>query len=207
MRSSSPRCISRIEMPISAARCTASATRSSDVAPTTTCRAVAGTPARRHSSTGLRPSTVSGVSPSTGRRRLPATPPPRPVGRPFGPPFAADLAALRAAECPGRSSFGGVGPLPSSPRRRWPPEPTTAPFLVPSLRIAPRRRELPAIRLHALQGPGGAVGAVLDGHPGGGEAVADLVRCGEVAGPAGGGPLPEQVVHQRGERTGGREDR
>ncbi|EUA23875.1 hypothetical protein I553_5729 [Mycobacterium xenopi 4042] len=37
------------------------------------------------------------------------------------------------------------GPRPSRPRRRCPPEPTVRAFLVPGLRTAPRRRELPAI--------------------------------------------------------------
>ena len=46
-------------MPVSAARCTDSVRRSSDSVPSTTHSAVAGTPARRHSSTGLRPSTTS----------------------------------------------------------------------------------------------------------------------------------------------------
>ena len=38
---------------------------------------------------------------------------------------------------PGARSAFGVGPLPSRPRRRWPPEPMVAPFLLPALRIAP----------------------------------------------------------------------
>src|SRR6201993_492028 len=55
--------------------------------------------------------------------------------------------ARLAAGWLGRMCAGGVGPRPSNPRRRWPPEPTVGPFLVPDLRIAPRRRELPAIYL------------------------------------------------------------
>src|ERR1700710_2729683 len=58
---------------------------------------------------------------------------------------AAPAAALRAAGCPVRSVARGVGPFPSRPRAFCPPEPTTAPFLVPGLREAPTRREFPAI--------------------------------------------------------------
>jgi hypothetical protein len=100
-------------MPASAASCTASATRSSALIPMATCSAVAGTPARRHSTTGLRPSTVSAVSPSPALRRLPATLP----RLWFSAALAASL-ALRAAGWYGRSSFGGVGPLPCSCLRR-----------------------------------------------------------------------------------------
>src|SRR6185503_20390896 len=82
-------------------------------------------------------STVSVVSPSPGRRR--AT-----LGR-ATPARLALRATAAALACPGRRSAGGVGPLPSNARRRWPPEPTTIPFFVPSLRTAPRRLELPAM--------------------------------------------------------------
>ena len=53
------------------------------------------------------------------------------AGRPRSPPVdAACLAAEFARRCAGwplRISAGGVGPLPCSARRRWPPEPTTIP--------------------------------------------------------------------------------
>jgi hypothetical protein len=100
-------------MPVSAAIFTDSVRRSSFSAPTATYSAVAGTPARRHSTTGLRPSTSSGES----SVRRPAV---RPAGvRP--PPLDAALAAATARLCAGwylRSSAFGVAPRPSSPRRR-----------------------------------------------------------------------------------------
>ena len=68
------------------------------------------------------------------------------VGAPGRPTAIWDWARL-AAGWLGRMCAGGVGPRPSSPRRRWPPEPTVGPFLVPDLFTAPRRRELPAIYL------------------------------------------------------------
>ena len=68
IRSRSLRCTSRIAIPASAASCTASAIRSSAVVPSATCSAVAGTPARRHSTTGLRPP-ISGASSSWRRCR------------------------------------------------------------------------------------------------------------------------------------------
>ena len=56
------------------------------------------------------------------------------VGTLLGAP-APPTAARRAAGWPLRSSAFGVGPLPFSARRTWPPEPTWAPFF--DLRIAP----------------------------------------------------------------------
>ena len=70
MRSRSCRGTSRIEMPESAASLTDSVSRSSASAPSATYSAVAGTPARRHSSTGLRPSTISVSSVFAGRPPL-----------------------------------------------------------------------------------------------------------------------------------------
>ena len=68
--------------------------------------------------------------------------PPRPRGA--GGAAAACFAwalATRFFLWPLRISAGGVGPLPSRPRRRWPPLPTCAPFLlgraaVPALAVA-----------------------------------------------------------------------
>ena len=65
-----------------------------------------------------------------------------------------------------RRALEGRGPTPPADqrkghpaqRRRWPPDPTTLPFFVPSLRVAPRRWELPAMCLCVLECPGGAVG-------------------------------------------------
>src|SRR6266542_2403197 len=177
-RSSSGLLTSRIAMPRSPARFTASATRSSVSMPSATYSAVAGTSARSASATGLRPTSSSGAS--TGDLRRAAV---RPAA-----------AALRCAGCPGRSSAGGVGPLPFSPRRRWPPEPTTAPFFEPGLRRAPRRWELPAI-----EAPPRTRGGVLDRDAGPGELVTDGVRRGVV--PTGAGALPllqrdgDQSVH------------
>src|ERR1700744_5690309 len=69
---------------------------------------------------------------------------------------------------------GGVAPRPSSPRRRWPPEPTVGPFLVPGLRTAPRRRELPAIARRS-QRPLRPIGSVGDLDASILEPIADLV--------------------------------
>src|ERR1700744_5418303 len=69
---------------------------------------------------------------------------------------------------------GGVAPRASSPRRRWPPEPTVGPFLVPALRTAPRRRELPAIGLGSPR-PLGAVAGIGDLDTGVPEPIADLI--------------------------------
>src|SRR3984885_12937314 len=156
IRSRSVRGTSRIAMPESAARVTDSVSRSSAWVPSATYSAVAGTPARKHSSTGLRPSTVS--TPSSLRL----------AGR-----RACALARL-AAGWFGRMCAGGVAPRPSSPRRRWPPEPTVGPFLVPALRTAPRRRELPAIGLRS-QRPLRAVRGVGDLDTGVFEPIPDLV--------------------------------
>src|SRR5262249_61234057 len=76
---------------------------------------------------------------------------------------------------PGRTRAGGVGPRPFSPRRRWPPEPTTAPFFDPGLRRAPRRGELPGI-----EAPPRPLRGVLDQHAGRGEPGPDGVRRGGV---------------------------
>src|ERR1700759_613510 len=156
IRSRSVRGTSRIAMPESAARVTDSVSRSSDWVPSATYSAGAGTPARRHSTTGLRPSPVS--KPSSLRL----------AGR-----RACALARL-AAGWFGRMCAGGVAPRPSSPRRRWPPEPTVGPFLVPALRIAPRRWELPAIDVGS-QRPLRAIAGVGDLDMGVFEAVPDLV--------------------------------
>ena len=117
-----------------AARCTASATRSSDGG---AHRDVSDSVAARPRG-GTRP-------PGCGRARSPVVSPCAGWLRPdaaVGALRAACLAARGGRRCAGwplRISAGGVGPLPSSARRRWPPEPTTIPFFVPSLRIAPRR--------------------------------------------------------------------
>ena len=52
---------------------------------------------------------------------------------------------LAVRGCLVRSLAFGVGPLPLSCLRRWPPEPTVWPFFDPGLRLAPRRWLLPAI--------------------------------------------------------------
>src|SRR4051812_16195323 len=95
------------------------------------------------STTLLRPATISLPS------RLPRRGPGRPEVR-----FAEELfpkvdlltaaAAWREALWPLRSVAFGVGPLPSSARRRCPPDPTVGPFLLPGLRTAPTRLLLPA---------------------------------------------------------------
>src|SRR5699024_4953007 len=91
---------------------------------------------RSASSTALRPATWS----LPGALRAPLPPPPRRGPPPEAPP----LYALWA----GRSSAFGVGPRPSSARRRTPPDPTVAPFLL--LRTAPRRALFPAIGVSSV---------------------------------------------------------
>ena len=140
IRSSSARPTSSTGTPRSAARRTASATRSSGSRPCATYSAVVGICARSASTTGLRPTSSSGDSPRA-RAGLRAA-------------FFAAAVARRCAGCPLRASAGGVGPRPSSPRRRCPPEPTTAPFLLPVPRRAPRRCELPAISRPSCLGAG-----------------------------------------------------
>src|SRR4051794_1035797 len=127
-------------MPRAVAVLIASRTRSSASIRPATYRVLTGTSARSASTTELRPATTSLEARPL---RVPPdrrTPPPDRVSA----PLAADLAIL-CALCCGRSAALGVGPLPSSPRRRWPPEPTVEPFLELPLRTAPRRWELPAI--------------------------------------------------------------
>ncbi|SKU44275.1 Uncharacterised protein [Mycobacteroides abscessus subsp. abscessus] len=166
MRSRSGRGTSRIAMPASAASATDSVSRSSLSAPTATYSAVAGTPVRRHSSTGLRPSTISASSPCLSRRCLASA-------------IFLWTAARLAAGCLVRCSAGGVAPLPSSPRRRTPPEPTVGPFLVPGLRTAPRRCELPAMMVLLFvatgKGPLRAIGRVGDLQTRALEPISDLV--------------------------------
>src|SRR6476469_10649774 len=112
-------------MPLAVAVLSASRTRSSESIRPATYIVVTGTSARSASTTELRPATIS-LEALPPERRVP--PPREPVPREVGPPlFAAALAILWALWL-GRSSARGVGPLPSSPRRRWPPEPTDAPF-------------------------------------------------------------------------------
>src|ERR1700733_9153895 len=156
IRSRSVRGTSSIAMPESAARGTDSVSRSAAWVPSATYSAVAWTPARRHSSTGLRPNTVS--KPSSLRL----------AGR-----RACALVRL-AAGWLGRMCAGGVAPRPSSPRRRWPPEPTVGPLLVPAFRTAPRRCELPAIGVGS-QRPLWAVRGVGDLDTGILEPIPDLV--------------------------------
>ena len=148
-------------MPESAASLTDSVSRSSASAPSATYSAVAGTPARRHSSTGLRPSTISVSSVLRAGRRC----------------CCWALAARLAAGWLGRMCAGGVAPRPSSPRRRTPPDPTVGPFLVPGLRTAPRRREFPAIylRVPVEERPLRSVGGIGDLDAGLLEPVADRV--------------------------------
>ncbi len=69
-RSSSGRETSSTEMPRSAASWTASLTRSSASMPRATYNAVAGTSARRHSTTGLRPATSSEAGAASRRSGL-----------------------------------------------------------------------------------------------------------------------------------------
>src|SRR5438105_800558 len=76
--------------------------------------------ARSASTTGLRPTTSS-------EGDLPPLPP---AARRWAETARFTLAwAARCLTWPLRISAGGVGPLPSSPRRRCPPLPTWAPFL------------------------------------------------------------------------------
>jgi len=109
----------RLMPPRSAASWSASRTRSSLSMNCWTYRVDAGTPSRSASTTGLRPTTISDVPL-----------PPRPL-RVAGRPCVrrACAVAMRFFLWPLRISAGGVGPLPSRPRRRWPPLPTCAPFL------------------------------------------------------------------------------
>ena len=125
-------------MPRSVAILRASRTRSSASMRPATYIVVTGTSARSASTTELRPATIS-------LEALERRPPERPwPGRDPPVRLSAALAILCALWC-GRSVALGVGPLPSRPRRRWPPEPTVAPFFEAPLRIAPRRWELPAM--------------------------------------------------------------
>src|SRR5437762_1277463 len=97
---------------------------------------------------------------------------------------------------PGRSSAGGVGPLPFKPRRRWPPEPTTAPFFEPGLRRAPGLGELPAIEAPPRAGRG-----VLDRDAGRGKLVADGIGRRVVLARAGRLPLLQRDGHQPVDRV------
>src|SRR6478609_2379637 len=107
-----------------------------------------GMPARRASTTELRPETISWVD-----ERLPPRLPLALRDAPAeGRPEPATLVLFASAPgflyalWYGRSSALGVGPLPSSALRPLPPVPAWAPFFVPALRVAPRRWELPAMR-------------------------------------------------------------
>ena len=91
---------------------------------------------RSASTTELRPAIIS-VEPDFLRL---------PPGREVGRRSEGFLYALWL----GRSEALGVGPLPSRPRRRWPPEPTWGPFFDPERRTAPRRELLPAIASGSL---------------------------------------------------------
>src|SRR5699024_12875800 len=94
------------------------------------------------------------------------------------------------------------GPVPRRPRRRWPPLPTWGPFLVPGLRTAPRRLELPAIFVSS-HAPAHAVGAVLHGDSGGGELIAQCIGTGKITFGASTGAFVQQVFHQRGQGSAG----
>ncbi len=106
------------------------------------CTAVIGTSVRSASSTALRPATTS--APPVARRVPRTTPLAAPLPACDVLRFSASTFRLCAAWYV-RSSAFGVGPLPSRDLRLWPPVPTRAPFLLPSLRTAPGRFELPAI--------------------------------------------------------------
>src|SRR5215472_13368349 len=125
-----------------------------------TYRAAAGTLARSDSTTGLRPATNSAASPDPRGARAEG---PDGAAAPRaaraegvagsssrrGPRDPAEAAARRWAGWPGRRAAGGVGPLPSSLRRPWPPVPGRGlPDLVrpepgDPARPAPDRREPP----------------------------------------------------------------
>src|SRR5690606_8328322 len=186
LRSSSSRGTSRIEIPLSAASCTASLTRSSASMFSATYSAVAGTSVRSDSTTGLRPAMISGLSAAFFWARLRCS------------SCAARFWACFCLGCPGRFSPLGVGPLPSRPFLRLPPEPTTCPFLVPSLRTAPRRRELPAMSL-VPHCPQWTIGGVLHRDARGGQLIADGVGPREVLVRTRLGALAQECVHERPE--------
>src|SRR5262245_50385818 len=93
-------------------------------------------PARMASTTGLRPTIHSGLSPS----RPPCPPPPDERGRRAlaAAAFLANLYFLWL----GRSSARGVGPFPSRPWRTRPPDPAVG-LPAARLRTAPRLLLLP----------------------------------------------------------------
>ena len=145
-----------------------------------------GTPARSSSTTELRPATHSG--------------PPSPLPLALGL-AASRRSAARAVLCAlwyGRSSARGVGPLPSRPLRRRPPEPAVG-LPLPDFLIAPRRLLLPAISC-PFTFQRAPCGGVLDLDAGGSELVADAVGRREVLG----GPrllaLRDERLHEGVER-------
>src|SRR5687768_2183808 len=123
-------------MPRSATTRNTSRSRPSRSAPSATYTVVTGIPARSASTTELRPATHSESPALVGR-----------LAR-ADEDFWARFSCLNAL-WPSRSFAFGVGPLPSSPRRRRPPEPAVG-LPLPVFLIAPRRDELPAIRCPVL---------------------------------------------------------
>ena len=115
------------------ASCTASVSRSSLRVPCAIYRAVAGTRACKHSITGLRPTTSSVLALRSCR--------------PWSRRWRSSLRLWAAWYT--RSSAFGVGPLPRRPRRRAPPDPFMAPFLL-VLRIPGRFLEFPDICDYSL---------------------------------------------------------
>src|SRR6478672_13008348 len=101
---------------------------------------------------------------------------------------------------PSRSFAFGVGPRPSRPRLTRPPEPAVG-LPLPVFLIAPRREELPAIRVlrwcvRWSQGPRRALRGVLELDAGGLELVADRVGGGEVLG----GPRRRALLEEDGDQ-------
>ena len=165
-----------------------------------TCSAVAGTPARRHSTTGLRPSTVSGVVAVGRPAPVPAAAPDRPAApRLRGPRGRPARRRMAGAHLRGRGRALAL-------QRATALAAGADDHALLGAFLAHRAAAL-GVAGHGsyytvLQRPGGAVRLVLDGHPGGGEPVAHRVGGGEVAPGARLLALREQVVDQRGERSG-----
>ena len=146
IRSSSARPTSSTGMPRSAARCTASRTRSSLSMTCCTYSAVVGICRAQRLDHRV-----------AADQQLRAT---RRAAR------AGLRAAVFAAPRPGallgwplRCSAGGVGPRPSRPRRRWPPVPTDRALLVAGRRLGALRPGSPVCALRGLPGDQCASGA------------------------------------------------
>ena len=158
-----------------------------------TYSAVAGTPARSASTTGLRPDDQLAAPPLArarrrGRRRRAGAGLPTRLRDPCAPRRVAALAARRGRRARSRSARPSAsGPCPRRPLAAvCPPEPTVGPFFVRRLAAAPSRWPLlPGHRWHRrrsrrVERPARRRAGCPRRRPGGVELVADRVGGGEV---------------------------